>query len=120
MGGLANGRPSRRVEGDRGAVPGAGAHDERSANPRRAAHHGAKALRARQYAARRLRGGPARLQRPADAAAFTHAACRFPDAATAANPAEESEIDPSLSFGAGPIASQEVIRKRTNARRLDC
>src|SRR5205823_8601604 len=116
MGGLANGRPSRRVEGDRGAVPGTSAHDERSANPRRAAHHGAKAIRARQYAARRLRGGPARLQRPADAAAFTHAAARFLDAATAANPAEESEIDPSLSFGA-PSLRKESSGGERDARR---
>src|SRR5262245_11324261 len=61
-------RPTRRIEGGGGAVPGVGALDQRSTHARSAAHHGAKALRSGDQTGRRLRRGAARVQRCADAA----------------------------------------------------
>src|SRR5262249_18339284 len=75
------GGQKRRAERDRGAVPGAGAFDHRTAYARGGAHHGAKALRPGEEAGARLRGGAARVQRSADAAAT--------GPGPAADPAEE-------------------------------
>src|SRR5262245_12128034 len=76
-----------QAEGDRRAVLGAGAFDHRSAHARGTVHHGAKALRPGEQAGGRLRGGAARVQRPADAAAVAHAAT-----ATATDSTEERRL----------------------------
>jgi len=74
-----------------GAVFGVGAVDNWSANAGGFAHHGSEALRHGERSAWGLWGGPARIQRSADAGAPDDAATTN-DAATAANPAKEERL----------------------------